>query len=58
MFDLPSVDNETSSSLKNLQRSINGCLSAMLVYDTVMDHWDPILAFIWIERLPKLAVIL
>lgn len=30
----------------------------MSVYDVVMDHWDPIVVYICIQRLPKLTVTL
>lgn len=58
LFDLPILESETSDGLKTLQRGINGCLSAMEVYDIETDNWDPILVFICIQRLPKLTVTL
>ncbi|XP_061392014.1 uncharacterized protein LOC133327512 [Musca vetustissima] len=58
LFDLPFIESESSSNLKILQRSINGCISAMSVYDVATDHWDPILVYICQQRLPKLTVAL
>ena len=56
LFDLPVLDNESSSGLKNLQRAINRCISAMAIYDVSTNDWDPILVFLCIQRLPKNTV--
>lgn len=46
LFSLPILDGETSSGLKSVQRGINGCLSAMTIYNVPTDNWDPILVFV------------
>ncbi|XP_061394827.1 uncharacterized protein LOC133330409, partial [Musca vetustissima] len=58
LFDLPVIDNETSSGLKKLQRGINGCISSMSNYDVSTEDWDPILVFICLQRLPQNCVTL
>ncbi|XP_073841440.1 uncharacterized protein [Musca autumnalis] len=58
LFDLPVLDTESSAGLKNLQRAINGCISAMAIYDVSTNDWDPILVFLCIQRLPKPTVTL
>ena len=58
LFGLPVIDSESSTGLKSLQRGINGCLSAMAVYDIPTENWDPILVFLCIQRLPKQTVAL
>ncbi|XP_073827799.1 uncharacterized protein [Musca autumnalis] len=55
LFSLPVLDSETCSNLKSLQRGINGCLSAMSIYDISTDNWDPIIVFMCLQRLPKLT---
>lgn len=55
LFSLPVIDIETSSNLKSLQRGINGCLSAMSIYDISTDNWDPIIVFLCLQRLPKIT---
>ncbi|XP_073811867.1 uncharacterized protein [Musca autumnalis] len=58
LFDLPTIERENSSSLKHLLRGINGCLSAMQVYDIPTNDWDPILTYHCIQRLPRTTVTL
>ncbi|XP_075150702.1 uncharacterized protein LOC142224803 [Haematobia irritans] len=58
LFDLPLLDTETSSGLKNLQRGINACISAMAVNNVPTNDWDPILIFLCVQRLPKISVTL
>ncbi|XP_073836370.1 uncharacterized protein [Musca autumnalis] len=58
LLNLPSLDKETCSGLKTIQRGINGCLAAMTVYDVITDHWDPIVVCICLQRLPKLTLTL
>ncbi|XP_058977743.1 uncharacterized protein LOC131802172 [Musca domestica] len=58
LFDLPVLENESSSGLKNLQRGINSCVSAMVIYDVPTDGWDPILVFLCLQRLPQQTVTL
>ncbi|XP_075167809.1 uncharacterized protein LOC142239965 [Haematobia irritans] len=58
LFDLPVLDIETSSGLKNLQRGINACISAMAVNNVPTNDWDPILIFLCVQRLPKISVTL
>ncbi|XP_061389843.1 uncharacterized protein LOC133325030 [Musca vetustissima] len=55
LFALPVLEVETSSGLKQIQRGINGCLSAMSIYDVRTDNWDPFLVFICLQRLPKIT---
>ncbi|XP_061395675.1 uncharacterized protein LOC133331292, partial [Musca vetustissima] len=58
LFDLPALEKESLIGLKTLQRGMNSCISAMSVYDVITDHWDPMLVFICLQRLPKLTVTL
>ncbi|XP_075170472.1 uncharacterized protein LOC142242835 [Haematobia irritans] len=58
LFDLPVLDTETSSGLKNLQRGINACISAMAVNNVPTNDWDPILIYLCVQRLPKISVTL
>ncbi|XP_073811004.1 uncharacterized protein [Musca autumnalis] len=58
LLSLPSLDKETCSGLKTIQRGISSCLAAMTVYDVITDHWDPIVVCICLQRLPKLTLTL
>ncbi|XP_073833713.1 uncharacterized protein [Musca autumnalis] len=58
LFNLPSFAKESVSGLKTIQRGISSCLAAMTVYDVITDHWDPIVVYICLQRLPKLTLTL
>ncbi|XP_037828692.1 uncharacterized protein LOC119616431 [Lucilia sericata] len=58
LFGLETISKETSSSLKTLQRGINGFITAMAIYEISTQNWDPILVFICIQRLPSQTVTL
>ncbi|XP_073815078.1 uncharacterized protein [Musca autumnalis] len=58
LFDIPPSPRETVSGLKTIQRGINSCLAAMTVYEVITDHWDPIVVYICLQRLPKLTLTL
>lgn len=53
LFSILAVEQETSAGLKSLQRSINGCLSALSTYEVSTDNWDPFVVFWCVQRLPK-----
>ncbi|XP_067639341.1 uncharacterized protein [Eurosta solidaginis] len=53
LFSLPVIRTESASALKELQRSINGCLSAMKMHEVNIENWDPILIFICSNHLPE-----
>ncbi|XP_075155253.1 uncharacterized protein LOC142228641 [Haematobia irritans] len=56
LFALPTLNQETDSGLKDLQRGIRACLSAMSVYEVDTSGWDPIIVFMCIQRLPSSTV--
>ncbi|XP_075150843.1 uncharacterized protein LOC142224951 [Haematobia irritans] len=56
LFALPTLNQETSSGLKDPQRGIRACLSAMSVYEVDTSGWDPIIVFMCIQRLPNSTV--
>lgn len=58
LISIPTLEHETSSGLKNIQRGIRPCLSQMSVNKLDTKRWDPILVFLYIQRLPNLTVTL
>lgn len=58
LFSLPPVEQESSTGLKSLQRGINGCLSALGVYEISTRDWDPIIVFLCMQRLPNNTITL
>ena len=58
LFNLPVLEKETYDGLKNLQRGINSCLSALSIYKVSTENWDPIIIFICVQRLPDCTVTL
>lgn len=52
------MEQESSAGLKSLQRGINGCLSALSVYEISTRDWNPILVFLCMQRLPKHTITL
>ncbi|XP_017465091.1 PREDICTED: uncharacterized protein LOC108358328 isoform X2 [Rhagoletis zephyria] len=53
LFSLPVIRTESAPALKELQRGINGCLSALATYNVNVGNWDPILIFLCSNRLPE-----
>ncbi|XP_036329728.1 uncharacterized protein LOC118741861 [Rhagoletis pomonella] len=53
LFSLPVIRTESASALKDLQRSINACLSALEIYNIDVTNWDPVLIFLCSNRLPE-----
>ncbi|XP_073841500.1 uncharacterized protein [Musca autumnalis] len=53
LFSLPTVTVDSSSSLKSLQRSVNGCLETLKTLDIDIVTWDPILIYLCSQKLPR-----
>ncbi|XP_059224813.1 uncharacterized protein LOC131997647 [Stomoxys calcitrans] len=53
IFDLEMVSTEKSKSLRNLQYTINNCLSVLKSYNISVIAWDPILVFWVSSKLPQ-----
>ncbi|XP_075163135.1 uncharacterized protein LOC142235763 [Haematobia irritans] len=58
LFNLPTISVESSSSLKGLQRDINGCISLLKLHDIDIQSWDPIFVFVCCNRLPDVTLTL
>ncbi|XP_059217616.1 uncharacterized protein LOC131994757 [Stomoxys calcitrans] len=58
LFNLPLIQTETGTALKNLQRDINGCISLLKLYAIDVESWDPIFVFICSNRLPDVTLTL
>lgn len=53
LFNLPVVTNDSSSSLKSLQRAVTGCLQTLKALHINTKSWDPILIFLCSTKLPR-----
>ncbi|XP_073816804.1 uncharacterized protein [Musca autumnalis] len=53
LFSLPAVTVDSSSSLKSLQRSVNGCLETLKTLDIDIATWDPILIYLCSQKIPR-----
>ncbi|XP_073835532.1 uncharacterized protein [Musca autumnalis] len=52
LFNLTSIESESASAIKSLQRDINSCISALSLYNMDVKSWDPIFVFLCSNRLP------
>lgn len=53
LFSLPSVSADSSSSLKSLQRTVNGCIQTLASLKVDTRTWDPILIFLCSTNMPR-----
>lgn len=52
IFELESVASEKGKALRNLQYTINNCLSVLRTYNIAVISWDPILVYWVSSKLP------
>lgn len=52
LFNLPRCTQESSGAIKQLQRSINNCISALQLYAIDIRTWDAIFVYLCSTRLP------
>ncbi|XP_059221682.1 uncharacterized protein LOC131996219 [Stomoxys calcitrans] len=53
LFNLPSISKESASALKQLQRDLTSCISALELCDIDVRGWDPLFVFLCSNRLPE-----
>ncbi|XP_023293941.2 uncharacterized protein LOC111677110 [Lucilia cuprina] len=53
LLNLPQVSSESCEEIKNLQRQINSCVSALELYKINIESWDSIFVYICSTRLPE-----
>ncbi|XP_070144885.1 uncharacterized protein [Drosophila kikkawai] len=58
LFNLPSVAQECGKSLKHLESTIQGCLTALQLARVETTNWDCLLVFLCSSKLPKLTLAL
>lgn len=58
LFNLPTITSESGTSLKNMQRDINSCISLLKLYAIDVDNWDPIFVYLCSNRLPEVTLML
>ncbi|XP_075150323.1 uncharacterized protein LOC142224439 [Haematobia irritans] len=58
LFNLAPIQSESSTSIKSLQRDINGCISLLKLYGIDVESWDPIFVFVCCNRLPDVTLTL
>lgn len=56
LFSLSKIDIESCDEIKNIQRSINSCISALKSYKVDINSWDPIFIHICANRLPEITL--
>ncbi|XP_044573635.1 uncharacterized protein LOC123257758 isoform X2 [Drosophila ananassae] len=56
LFNLPVVVVESGAALKELQSTIQGCLTALEHSKISIDNWDCLLVFLCSSKLPKLTL--
>ncbi|XP_070068071.1 uncharacterized protein [Drosophila takahashii] len=56
LFNLGSVTSESGQALKDLQSTIQGCLTALAHSKISTENWDCLLVFLCSSRLPKLTL--
>ncbi|XP_049316322.1 uncharacterized protein LOC125779271 [Bactrocera dorsalis] len=52
LFKLPHISTESETELRNLQREINSCISALQIHGINTDSWDAIFTYLCSIRLP------
>ncbi|XP_041675602.1 uncharacterized protein LOC121530510 [Drosophila eugracilis] len=58
LFNLSSISQESGHALKELQSTIQGCLTALAHSNISTDNWDCLLVFLCASKLPKLTLCL
>ncbi|XP_075152046.1 uncharacterized protein LOC142226066 [Haematobia irritans] len=58
LFNLPTIQTESGTALKNLQRDMNACISLLKLYEIDVGSWDPIFVFVCCNRLPDITLTL
>lgn len=56
LFNLSPINKESSAEIKQMQRDINNCLSALQLYKIDTKGWDAILVFLCSTKLPSLSL--
>ncbi|XP_041675372.1 uncharacterized protein LOC121530409 [Drosophila eugracilis] len=56
LFNLSSISQESGHALKELQSTIQGCLTALAHSNISTDNWDCLLVFLCASKLPKLTL--
>ncbi|KAH8366870.1 hypothetical protein KR084_011913, partial [Drosophila pseudotakahashii] len=56
LFNVQSMAQESGAALKELQHTIQGCLTALELSSIQIENWDPILVYICSTKLPKLTL--
>ncbi|XP_055842517.1 uncharacterized protein LOC129909461 [Episyrphus balteatus] len=56
LFNMPYIAQESSVGIKNIQRDINDCLSALKVNKIDTSNWDSILVYLCSSRLPDVTL--
>uniref|UniRef100_A0A0A1XQH6 Protein dopey-1 homolog n=1 Tax=Zeugodacus cucurbitae TaxID=28588 RepID=A0A0A1XQH6_ZEUCU len=52
LFKLPHISTESEAELRNLQREINSCISALQIHGINIDSWDALFTYLCSIRLP------
>ncbi|XP_044314736.1 uncharacterized protein LOC123037552 [Drosophila rhopaloa] len=58
LFSLPTVSQECGNSLKHLESTVQGCLTALKIAKVDITNWDCLLVFLCSSKLPKLTLAL
>lgn len=53
LLNLEKIEKETGESIKGLQSTINGVISALKLYNVDIESWDPIFVFLCCTNLPE-----
>ncbi|XP_070142292.1 uncharacterized protein [Drosophila kikkawai] len=56
LFNLSSISQESGHALKELQSTIQGCLTALAHSQLSTDNWDCLLVFLCASKLPKVTL--
>ncbi|XP_070142317.1 uncharacterized protein [Drosophila kikkawai] len=56
LFNLSSISQESGHALKELQSTIQGCLTALAHSQISTDNWDCLLVFLCASKLPKVTL--
>jgi len=52
------VNQESGSAIRELQSTIQGCLTSLKMPGTQTENWDCLLVYMWSSKLPKLTLFL
>jgi len=58
LFNVQSVNQESGSAFHELQRTIQGCLTALEMSGIQAENWDCLLVYMCFSKLPKLTLFL